>query len=49
MRHGVLGYEAMDLNLLFPDPAFGVFSYEATRGIWKADRLSVPPNFFVVS
>ncbi len=31
MRHGVLGYEAMDLNLLFPDPAFGVFSYEATR------------------
>ena len=31
MRHGVFGYEAMDLNRHFPNPAFGVFSYEATR------------------
>jgi len=31
MRHGVLGYKAMGFNRLFPDPAFGVFNYEATR------------------
>jgi hypothetical protein len=31
MRHGVLGYEAMGLNCLFPIFAFGVFNYAATR------------------
>ncbi|HQZ29102.1 MAG TPA: hypothetical protein PK648_13210 [Verrucomicrobiales bacterium] len=40
MRHGVLGYEAMDLNRLFPDPAFGVFSYEATRAAHASLRRS---------
>ncbi len=41
MRHGVLGYEAMDLNRLFPDPAFGVFSYEATRPSANAADFSL--------
>lgn len=57
MRHGVLGYEAMDLNRLFPDPAFGVFSYEATRmedeaknnvafaEAWEENRLEDEPLF----
>jgi hypothetical protein len=35
MRHGILGCEAMGLNRTFHNPPFGVFSYEATRGLWK--------------
>lgn len=31
MRHGVLGYEAMDLNRLLINFPFGVFNYAATR------------------
>ena len=31
MRHGVLGYEAMDLNHLLINFPFGVFNYVATR------------------
>lgn len=31
IRHGVLGYEAMDLNGLFRNLPFGVHNYEATR------------------
>jgi len=46
MRHGVLGYEAMDLNHLFPDPVFGVFNYAATRNFTTAtERLDWPPAF----
>lgn len=44
MRHGVLGYEAMDLNRLFPDPAFGVFSYEATRGPITCHESDLHPS-----
>lgn len=38
MRHGVLGYEAMDLNRLFINFPFGVFNYEATRSTIAASR-----------
>ena len=33
MRHGVLGYEAMDLNRLLINFPFGVFNYAATRRV----------------
>lgn len=31
MRHGILGYEAMDLSPAFFNFRFSVFIYEATR------------------
>jgi hypothetical protein len=47
MRHGVLGYEAMGLNCLFPIFAFGVFNYAATRTNNKSKPVidSPPLNF----
>jgi hypothetical protein len=50
IRHGVLGYEAMDLNRFFQNLPFGVHNYEATRGAEGAGGLFLrfPANALMV-